>query len=1466
MDLMMETNFTRFGSIVRLLTVILFSFFSVANVDAQACACNTSIDVTLDQNGSVTVTPAMLLTDAATCAGTQTVTIMLTPNGNPIPGSPVLNCSYAGKTVYGKVSNGTNSCWTTILVEDKIKPVITCPAAPMTMTCVELDNFVPAVSDNCGIPKLNLVGNDIITNNSCNAGLAPNVLKRITRTYQAEDASGNLSLPCTFTIDVTVIPTLDATTITFPLNYDVAAGNNDALVCDGSWAKIDNTKIPSPVDKDGLPGTGAPKIGTVELYQNPELYCGLNVTLSDAPAIKINCVTKIIRTWQVIEWSCLNRPPLVRVQMLEIVDNVGPAISGLTNLSGTTGNHACTSNVTFPAAIVSDNCSEITSITVDITIYPNGGVAPGVFIKHGSPKVATLPVGSHVAVYTAYDACYNSTTASINIEVEDNTPPVAICDENTTVGLTSDGTAWVPAVVFDDGSYDECSLGKVLVRRMDTDNCGLCPTPSFPGFKYLGVYGTGVNTKYYYLSNHKATPKVAHKTAKAMGGYGVSYETPEERSAVRSLVAAVNDTLDFLVGYTDTKVEGTYVWESGATNVMAVTGNTNLKQYVVVQRDAMLGVNDGRLLAVTGANQYQYVVEISNPCGWSEYAQFCCTDVAANQMVAFRAIDASGNFNDCMVTAVIQDKIGPTITCPDSRTVTCDQSYDPTNLRKDFGWPTASDNCINPTITRIDSTIAINSCRVGTITRRFMVTDAGGRTATCTQVITFEPSNAQVYNGPSPAQWPRDTMISGCGNPNAPGFLPAVLGNPILTDGACSLVGAEYDDQTFSFNNPTSPACFKILRKWTVIDWCQPLVGGGYRTWTHLQEIKVIDNIAPVIAQLAPMVTANTFDAACANGEITLTASATDVCTAVLRSSYAVDAFNNGSIDITSTPVNSNSINATDSYPVGTHRIIYTFEDKCGNVTSREQLFSIVNRKAPSITVLNGLAMSLMQLPDGSGMADIWATDFNLKAEHPCGYDLLLSFTEVQKDALGNLVGTPNLVFNCNDLDTNYVTIYAAALTPAGDIVQTFVETYIIIQDNNNICDNVGGRSSVKGTLATETNEKVQDVRVSLYGSEMNVMTGSNGAFDFANMNNGGNYTVSPNKNDDHTNGVTTLDLVLMQRHILAIDKLNSPYKLIAADVTKDGKITAADLVELRKLILGTKSTFENNTSWRFVDKAYVFHNTAQAQADAFPEVYNIENLTSDMVTDFVAIKVGDVNGNAKANNFNTNTDARSNQKLVLTSDVVDFTAGQQFEAPIKVAQNTGFSGVQFTMTFDADKLTLVGINGESLDVVDQNFGYTNVNDGIVTLSWNDVNAKSLNAGETLFNLTFEAKANGSTADIIAVTSDITKAEAYTVDADIMKVEWMTGSRTSNENFVLQQNTPNPFKANTVIGFELPSDMAASITVYDVTGKVINSTNVQGLKGLNTFTLDQNSLPAGVLYYSLKAGSFQATKKMVVIE
>jgi Cohesin domain/Secretion system C-terminal sorting domain/Dockerin type I domain len=1464
----METNFTRSGLIVRLLTVMLISFMTNYSATAQSCACKESVQVSLDNTGAAVITSSMLKADDATCGGAGTVTVMLTPNGAAIAGSPSVNCSHAGKTLYGKVTSGTNSCWSRLIIEDKEKPVISCAPGVLDLTCTQMITWRPTATDNCEVLIKDIVIlNETVTVNSCSNGLAANVLKRVQRTYQATDVNGNKSEPCVFTINVLTIPDLGA--ITMPPSYTVAAGTE--LECDGPWARLQNgnpspTDIVVPVDVT-LDGTGVPSLGGLNLFPDPDLYCNLMVSYTDTKLPQIGCVTKIMRTWQVIEWSCANRTRTPYVQIIEIKDTEGPTIAGLTDILASTSNHDCEATVNFVNAILDDNCADEEDLTADITIYPNGNLAaPGVFIKHGAVKSARLPVGSHIAVYTAYDACYNSSTASINVVIEDNTPPVAICDELATIGLTSDGTAWVSATVFDDGSYDECSLAKLLVRRMDNVNCAPCETPEFPGFILLGEYGTGANKHYYYLSQHKATPKAALKTAKAMGGYGVSYESPAERTAIRNFVATVSDTLDFLVGYTDLKNEGTYIWESGATNAMIVTNNTPLSDYVVVQNDAALLATNGRLLSVNNNVQYRYVVEITDPCGFSSHAQFCCADIGTNRMVALRAIDASGNFNDCMVSAVIQDKIGPTITCPADRVVNCDFVYDPKNLRKDFGWPTATDNCENPVITRIDSVNTVNSCRTGTITRRFLVTDAGGRTASCTQVITFAADIDHTYGGPTASQWPKDVTVKGCGNPLD--YLPAVTGSPVLGDGACSLVGADYEDQVFLFNNAASPACFKIIRRWTVIDWCQPLMGGGYKTWPHLQEIKVIDDVAPVIDVLAPSVTANTFDAACASGSITLIASASDVCTDVLKWDYKIDALNNGTFDIFKNGTG-DTIKATGQYPVGTHKIVYSFEDKCGNVSSKEQLFSIVNRKAPNAYVKQGLAMSLMQVAPGVGMAEIWATDFDNGSSHPCGYPILLSFTPVTVNALGNMVGTPNMVFDCADRGENGVTIYVAALTPAGDVVQSSVTTFIDIQDNATpkICPvTPPAVATVSGILATETDASVEDVFVNLVGSELTAMSNVEGRFDFRNMSTGGTYTVKPVKNDDHINGVSTLDLVMIQRHILSIDKLDSPYKLIASDANRDGKITAADLVELRKLILGTTTSFSNNKSWRFVDKGYTFQDVTFAQGEAFPEVYNIENLNTDMTTEFIAVKIGDVNGNVKANNLSNTVESRSDKNLVLTTENISFVAGQSVVIPVKVENVSDLSGLQFTLNFDREVLALTSIDPAGMNINDQNFGFNKVNEGIITASWNDDTSVAFSAGQTLFNLTFVAKSNGTTDEILNINSDVTKAEAYDSNAQTMNVSWNVTERTENRDFVLHQNVPNPFKEVTMVGFELPNAMVATLTVFDITGKVVKTTNINGNKGYNMIELNKAELSAGVMYYTLKAGEFTSTKKMVVIE
>ena len=79
------------------------------------------------------------------------------------------------------------------------------------------------------------------------------------------------------------------------------------------------------------------------------------------------------------------------------------------------------------------------------------------------------------------------------------------------------------------------------------------------------------------------------------------------------------------------------------------------------------------------------------------------------------------------------------------------------------------------------------------------------------------------------------------------------------------------------------------------------------------------------------------------------------------------------------------------------------------------------------------------------------------------------------------------------------------------------------------------------------------------------------------------NY-VRAYKNDDVRNGVTTLDIVLMRKHMLGLDLFDEPQQYIAADVTNDGEITTLDLVEIRKVVLAVWNEYRFNTSWRFHD------------------------------------------------------------------------------------------------------------------------------------------------------------------------------------------------------------------------------------------------------------------------------------------
>ncbi|MCB0600674.1 MAG: T9SS type A sorting domain-containing protein [Saprospiraceae bacterium] len=124
-----------------------------------------------------------------------------------------------------------------------------------------------------------------------------------------------------------------------------------------------------------------------------------------------------------------------------------------------------------------------------------------------------------------------------------------------------------------------------------------------------------------------------------------------------------------------------------------------------------------------------------------------------------------------------------------------------------------------------------------------------------------------------------------------------------------------------------------------------------------------------------------------------------------------------------------------------------------------------------------------------------------------------------------------------------------------------------------------------------------------------------------------------PIKNDRHDNGVSTWDIVFTIKHILGQEPFTTIEELIAADINHDERISAIDVVEMRKMVLGIDTVFKNNTSWRFIPKNYQYPTVDSLFLLGFPEAITIgEILDQPDNASFIGIKVGDVNGSAEVN------------------------------------------------------------------------------------------------------------------------------------------------------------------------------------------------------------------------------------------
>ena len=88
----------------------------------------------------------------------------------------------------------------------------------------------------------------------------------------------------------------------------------------------------------------------------------------------------------------------------------------------------------------------------------------------------------------------------------------------------------------------------------------------------------------------------------------------------------------------------------------------------------------------------------------------------------------------------------------------------------------------------------------------------------------------------------------------------------------------------------------------------------------------------------------------------------------------------------------------------------------------------------------------------------------------------------------------------------------------------------------------------------------------------------------------------------------------------------------------------------------------------------------------------------------------------------------------------------------------------------------------------------------------------------------------------------------------------------------LHQNYPNPFNPTTLIRYDLPVNEHVSINIYDLTGKrvksLVNTNQDAGYRSINWNATSDLGQPvsAGMYIYTIQAGEFRQTKKMVLLK
>jgi hypothetical protein len=1180
--------------------------------------------------------------------------------------------------------------------------------------------------------------------------------------------------------------------------------------------------------------------GTYDLSQ---AFCNLGAVYQDSPPIFIcEGTTRIIRTWTVLDWCATGSNSMLELtQIIRVGDSEGPAVVCPSTANGAplvyyTAPFACSASFQAPLPEVTDNCSswrvdtyvikdEVVPVTNQfgiITGYDTVAVILQTIAPNAPRLVSGLEVGCYRFRYKVTDDCNNFTVIECDFCIEDNIAPSAVCKDVLNVSLGGMGYGRIFAADVDAGSWDNCGIEQLGVRRQiaqDTLNCE-------PVTPYYTDWGNYVD---FNCCDVGQAVIVELRVLDIYGNENACWMEVSIEDKVRPFCQAPPNASILCT-------EIPFGFDFGNTLQLeslfgSATATDNCAVEVVVEELAP-------------------IIDV-NTCGYGNVTR------------RFRAIDAAGNFS--------------INTCQQSIAVLATHNYE-IKFPKDI----VTDCTVPEPDTLTYTELACDLLAVSVTDDIFTPLPGSGNPECYTIFRTWRVINWCEYDGEANAVIVgRNEDCDGTPGDEDVWVLRRPTGTYIDRDNDHTNNIPAFGTKGFGCDGTTNPTGY----------W-RTATSTGF--WEYTQIIKVMDSTPPQIAFTPPAAFCSS-DAATCQGAVLYPFTITENCSPVgLSVQVFLDLGANGTIDqdLTGTAAVGGSYpnyQIQGQFPLGNHAFIVHAADVCGNNMAAATLsFTVADCVPPAAACIDGLAVPLMLLPpetdfDGDGEFDlagaaVWASDFIVSSSDCSDDTIAYSINRLGEPADFNQEA---LYFTCADTGTIVVEIYTwdsafnpYAVQPDGSIGgrnYSVCQVSVVVQDPNGHCVPPAFGPMMAGLIAREDMVGVENVMVSLSGQlSMQMLTAADGTYEFVDLETGYDYTLAPYLNDDHNNGVTTLDLIRLQQHLLGIQLLDSPYKMIAADVNKSGQITTLDMIEIQQIILGVKEEFSNNTSWRFVAASYVFPVPSNPWFAVFPEVINVNNLLfSTIANNFVAIKVGDVNNSAVTSSLQPIEERNFVGGFRLSVPEQSLRRGELVAVPFTARQIDEVYGYQFTLDFDRDALELREVEYGIAD--EHSLGLHALLKGYLTASWyrpDDLPVADKEEEPVMFTLVFEARRDARLSELLRISSRQTVAEAYSPGLELLDVvlEFEGESAAPSAAFRLYQNYPNPFEGETTIGFELPWSGRAELSVFDAHGRLLKTYPGEYSQGYNELRIRREELPAtGLLYYRLQMGELVASRKMILL-